>query len=184
MSQSQSIRVPWSLRLVLIASLLLLLLATVAETYRLPATPGASPTPTERYTLDTLIVPGMRIGPVTLGLSTHKLAEILGPAQLRPQGEGIVHLYPEAGLVVYTEKERVVSVTTRASVYKTRGGVGVGSDVDQVLRSLSGDYEMEGTGREYKLHNWGEGWHLQVEGDVVTYIQITTKLTDSAQNSP
>lgn len=179
MSESQSKNVPWTLRIVLIASLALLLLATLAETHRQPASTGPTPTPTERFTMDALIVPGMRVGPVTLGLSSQKLKEILGPAQLRPQGRGIVHLYPESGLVVYSENDRVVSVTVRSNAFRTRGGVGVGSDVTEVLRGLSGDYEMEGSGREYKLHNWGEGWHLEVKQDIVTYIQITTKLTES-----
>jgi hypothetical protein len=179
MAELPSKSISWGLRFVLVASLLLLLLAALSETHRLPTSTAPTPPPTDRFTRDTLIIPGTRIGPVTLGLSTRTLTEVLGPAQLRPQGEGVVHLYPREGLVVYTENDRVVSVTARASIYKTRSNVGVGSDVDEVLRTLSGDYEMDGSGREYKLHNWSEGWHLEVKDDKVEYIQITAKLTES-----
>ena len=167
------------LRFVLVASLLLLLLATLSETIVLQEPVSPTPTPTDKFFLDTMIVPGTRIGPVTLGLSTKRLTELLGPGQMRPQASGIVHLFPDSGLVVYSENERVVSVTARSPVFKTRGGVGVDSDVDEVLRTLSSDYEMEGSGQEYKLHHWGEGWHLEVKDDKVIYFQITTKLTES-----
>ncbi len=179
MSDSSPRIVPIGIRIVLIASLLLLLVATLTETGRLPESTSPTPTPTDRFTLDTLIVPGTRIGPVTLGLSTKQMTEIMGPAQLRPQAPGTVHLYPQAGMVVYSENDRVVAVTARSPAYKTRSGVGVGSDVDTVLKTLSGDYEMEGSGKNYRLHNWSEGWHLEVVDDKVAYIQITTKLTES-----
>jgi hypothetical protein len=180
-SDSPRQSVPIGLRLILVASLLLLLLATLSETNKLPASSAPTPPPTESSAMDTLIIPGTRIGPITLGLSTKKMGEIMGQAQLRPQAPGVVHLYPNAGMVVYSEGGRVVSVTVRSPAYKTRSGVGVGSDVDEVLKTLSGDYEMEGSGREYKLHNWSEGWHLEVKDDKVTYIQITTKLTEGEE---
>lgn len=181
MSDSPSQGVTIGLRVVLIASLLLLLIATLTETSKLPESTNPTPPPTESFTVDSLIVPGTRIGPVALGLSTQKMAEILGPSQMRPQGQGTVHLFPSTGMVVYSENNRVISVSVRSPAFKTRSGVGVGSDVDDVLRTLSGDYEMEGSGKEYKLHNWSEGWHLEVKGDKVTYIQITTKLTESKE---
>lgn len=179
MSQNASKTVHFGLRLVLMASLALLLLATLAERHRLPTTTAPTPPPTDNTAMDTLIIPGTRIGPLTLGLSSQKMSGVLGQGQLRPQASGVVHLYPDLGMVVYTENDRVVSVTVRSPNFKTRSGVGVGSDVDEVLRTLSGDYEMEGSGKEYKLHNWSEGWHLEVQDDKVTYVQITTKLTET-----
>ncbi len=166
------------LRFILVASLLLLLVATLSETSRLPPTVGPTPALTQTYTNDTLIVPGTRIGPATLGLSTTKLEQILGRATLRPQGEGMVYLYPDHGLVIYCQDDRIFSVTTRSPKYQTRSGVGVGSDVNDVLRSLSNGYEMEGSSPRYVLHNWSEGWHIEVDQDKVTYVQITPMLTE------
>jgi hypothetical protein len=169
------------IRVVLVASLILLLVATLTETNRLPDATNPTPPPTDHSTMDALIVPGTRVGPVTLGLAMKQVGEILGPGQMRPQAPGTVHLYPESGLVIYSENERVVSVTVRSPAYKTRSGVGVGSDVDEVLRTMSKDYEMEGSGREYKLHNWAEGWHLEVADNKISYVQITTKLTEAKE---
>lgn len=179
-SESETVRL--GLRLVLVASLLLFLLATLTEQQRLPVSTQPTPPPTDSVALDSLIIAGTRIGPVTLGLSTERVRQLLGPGQLRPQGEGVVHLYPEAGLVIYSEKGRVHSVTARSPIYRTRSGVGVGSDVNEVLQTLSGSYEMVGEGPHYRLHNWSEGWHLEVQNERVTYIQITTKLTETADN--
>lgn len=173
--------VPVGLRFVLFASLLLLLIATLSETHRLPHSVGPTPALTQNYTNDHLIVPGARIGPVTLGLSTAKLEEILGRATLRPQGEGTVYLYPDRGLVVYCQDGRVFSVTTRSPEFQTRAGVGVGSDVNDVLRGLSKDYEMEGSPTaRYVLHNWSQGWHIEVERDRASYIQITPMITEGS----
>ena len=166
------------LRFILVASLLLFLLATLSETNRLPATVEPTPALTQTYTNDSLIIPGTRIGPATLGLSTTKLEQILGRATLRPQGEGTVYLYPDHGLVIYCQDSRVFSVTTRSPMYKTRSGVGVGSDVNDVLRNLSNSYEMEGSPPRYVLHNWSEGWHIEIDQDKVTYLQITPMLTE------
>lgn len=165
------------LRIVLIASLMLLLLATATETSRLPQTENLIPPPTQSVARDTLIVPGARIGPVTLGLPTAKMREVLGPGQLRPEGDGTVCLYPEIGLAIYSQNDRVVSVTVRSPIFATRRGVQVGSDVSQAIELLPGSYEKEGSGKRYKLHSWSEGWHLEIVDDKVSYIQITVKLT-------
>lgn len=169
------------LRIVLIASLILLLLATLGETNKLPASVGPTPALTDNSTPDALIIPGTRIGPVTLGLPVEKLEDKLGRAQLRPQGEGTIYLYPDRGLVVYCQDGRVFSVTTRSPLHLTRSGVGVNSDVNDVLRTLSKNYEMEGSGSRYVLHNWSEGWHIEVKDNKVSYLQITPKLTESQE---
>lgn len=160
----------------LIASLILLLLATATETSRLPLTGNPIPPPTQSIARDTLIIPGTRIGPITLGLPTAKVREVLGPGQLRPEGEGTVCLYPEVGLAIYSQSDRVVSVTARSPIFATRRGVQVGSDVSQAIQLLPGSYEKEGSGKSYKLHSWGEGWHLEIVDNKVSYIQITVKL--------
>lgn len=114
---------------------------------------------------------------MTLGLSTQNLTKVLGNGQLRPHQEGLVHLYEEFALVIYSEKGRVVSVTTRSPAFQTKMGVGVGSDVDLVLKSLGQDYEMIGEGESYVLHNWNRGWHVGIEKEKVVYFQVTQELT-------
>ncbi len=150
----------------------------MSEVQRLPEHLQSTPPPTDVSTVDTLIVPGARIGPVTLGLSTKKMVEVLGPGQLRPKAPGTIHLYPQFGMVIYSESDRVHSVTVRSPIYKTRSGVSVGSDVDLVLSTLGKNYEMDGGGRTYTLHNWLEGWHMEIVDDEVAYIQVTMKVSE------
>jgi len=165
------------LRVVLIASLVLFLLATVTETYRSPTgDPQLTPSPTDISARDNLIVPGARIGPVTLGLSIDQVVGELGKSQKRPLENGVLHLYEEFGLVVYTEDDRVTSVTTRSPFFQTRQGIAVGSDVDTVLSHLGKGYEREGDDRKYVLHNWGQGWHVGVEDNLITYFQVTPQM--------
>ena len=145
------------LRIVLVASLVLFLLATATEMYLTPSNPLVNPTPTTKSAQDNLIVPGTRIGPVTLGLAADEVTKLFGKGQLRPLKTGVLHLYEQQGLVVYVEDERVASVSVRSPQFATRGGIRVGSDVDSVLSSLGRDYELEGDEENYVLHNWTEG---------------------------
>lgn len=162
------------LRVVLMASLMLFLLATATEVYRSPAgSPQLTPTPTDKSARDNLIVPGARIGPVTLGLGIDQVTAELGKSQKRPLENGVLHLYEDIGLVVYAEDSRVASVTARSPIFQTRQGIAVGSDVDVVLSHLGKEYEREGDDQKYVLHNWGQGWHVGVENNLVTYFQVT-----------
>lgn len=171
------------LRIVLFASLALFLLATLTELYNSPDETNIEPNPTHHTTADTLIVPGIRIGPVTLGLSPEKLSKSLGKGKLRPHENGVMHLYEDHGIVLYSENDKVMSVTARSPVFKTRSGVGVDSDVDQLLKALGADNEMVGEGESYVLHNWGRGWHAGIENHKVVYFQVTPGIEEAPNRS-
>ena len=156
------------------ASLLLFLLATGTEIYNSPSALTIEPPATERSAEDSLIVPGTRIGPVTLGLAKEQFTSSLGLGKMRPHEDGVIHLYEDQGLAIYTQSERVVSVTVRSPNFRTRGGVGVGVDVNTVLQNLGKDYELVGDENNYALHNWQQGWHVGIEDNTVVYFQITT----------
>jgi len=161
------------LRVILIASLLLFLLATLTEVYKSPSPSSIESAPTLASVHDDKIIPGTRIGPVTLGLKTSQLVTLLGKGQLRPHDQGIMHLYENLGIVIYAENEQVVSVTVRTPVFKTRNGVRVGSDVDAVLNMPGADYEMSGNPQSYVLHDWDSGLHAGIENEKVVYLQVT-----------
>ncbi len=165
-----------AVRFILIASLVLFLLATVSEVYRSPPTPEMEPIQTESSAKDTLIVPGVRVGALTLGLSTGQLNELLGKGILRPHDNGLMHLYEELGIVIYSEKDKIVSVTVRSPLFKTRGGVGAGSDVSDVLQQMGSESEKVTTADGYILHNWKRGWHAGVRNEKVEFFQITLPL--------
>ena len=162
-----------AVRFILIASLALFLLATVSEVYRSPPTPTMEPTRTQSSAKDALIVPGVRIGALTLGLPTSQLKELLGKGMLRPHDKGLMHLYEDLGIVIYSEKEKIVSVTVRSPLFKTRSGVGAGSDVSDVLQQLGAESEKVVTADGYILHNWKRGWHVGIKDDKVEFFQVT-----------
>lgn len=166
------------LRVILICSLLLFLLATLTEFYNSPDKNSVEPNSTHSTFADTLIVPGTRIGPVTLGLSPKLLESSLGHPRLRPHEAGVMHLFEDHGLVVYEENDKVMSVTARSPVFQTRSGIGVESSVDDLIKEMGKDYEMEGEGEVYTLHSWSRGWHAGIKGDKVVYFQVTPGLSE------
>ena len=171
------------LRIVLMASIILFLLATMTEFYRAPTIHQIEPAETHHSVDDNLIVPGTRIGPATIGLSMATVGQKLGKAKMRPHNSGVMYLYESFGLVIYAENDKVTSVTARSPLFSTRQGVRVGSDVDSVLSSLGQSYELVGDENRYVLHNWMAGWHVGVENNIVTYFQITPTLMDGAKTS-
>jgi hypothetical protein len=81
---------------------------------------------------DNLIVPGVRIGPVRIGMTDADLYKILGdPTQTLTTGSvdgGITYFWGNS-LVVHVDKDthRVVQVTTNNPKYSTADGIKVGS---------------------------------------------------------
>ena len=173
-----------SLRIIFFASLGLLLLTTLTALYESPQSTSPEIPATDSSLDDRLIIPGLRIGAVTLGLNMDRLQEIQGPAQKRPGQDGTFFLYEEKGLGVYIENSQVVSVTVRSPLYKAKNGLSVGRDVHFVLDALEENYELDGTEPKYTLHAWSSGWHFGIENGHVAYIQVTSPLDASSANTP
>ncbi|MGE0495401.1 MAG: hypothetical protein AB7S38_39715 [Vulcanimicrobiota bacterium] len=158
-------------RLLLLASLLLLLLAVGAEVVSRPRLePGP---PVTAGPEDLLIVPGQRVGFIMLGLAVSELENKLGKSIIRPAHDAQLHVYPEAGISLSTRGGHIVSILVKNPQFKTRSGIGVGSDVDAVMRTFSEHYEYEGDEKHYNLHYWAVGIHFLVEEDHISTIQIT-----------
>lgn len=170
---SPSQKPPLFLRLLLLASLVLLLLAVGSEVVRRPATTsleahvGAS---------DMTIVGGQRVDFVTLGMPLTQAQERLGKGVARPTDKVVVHLFPDYGLSLGVTEGRVVSIYIQSPNFTTRAGLGVGSDVDQVIKTYGSRYEFEGTEQDYTLHFWAQGIHFSVQNNKVTAIQVTEAL--------
>ncbi len=177
-TQKESDKVGWGLRFVLLSALLLFLLVTVTEHTRSPGTQPILPPPSDSIPEDLLIIPGTRAGPILLGSSTTTFQNILGPGQLRPEAEGLIHLYPEQGLVIYSEDQKVMAITLRSENFATRSGVKIGSDVDAVLRQMGENYEIDGdpNSRSYVLRDWEAGWHVGISADSVDFIHLTPRV--------
>ena len=79
---------------------------------------------------DNLIVPGVRVGPVTLGMTDADLYKMLGePAQtmVTSNGARIHYVYSSLNVGVDRDSHIVVAVETHDPAYATAGGIKFGS---------------------------------------------------------
>src|SRR5262245_52068408 len=98
---------------------------------------GCSSTGDFKVPNDRLIVPGTRIGPVSLGMSDEALFKVGTPDRTREAGNWIVYNYGSMRVFVDQRTRKVVSVGTgRDSAYRTAGGVKVGSTMRDVQAAL------------------------------------------------
>ena len=176
-------RAPWPLRLLLALSVILLLLAGAAELMRSGVSVAGTPTPEAPGPLDERIVPGHRVSFILLGLPITEVEGKLGAGVIRPSQDALLYLFEKVGLGCGVQKGQVVSIRVLSPHFRTRGGVGVGTDVDQVVRELGPDYEYSGDGpsptpgaappESYVLHYWSQGIHVGVKMTRVESLQIT-----------
>ena len=81
---------------------------------------------------DNLIVPGVRIGPVSLGMSDADAYKLLGdPIRTMTEGvdmgRAIQYDFPKLSIVVSRSTHRITQVTTLDTGYATADGIRVGS---------------------------------------------------------
>ena len=163
------------LRAVLIASLLILCVAVSSEWMRQPELPGQTP-PSRPGTSDNRIVGGHRVDFITLGLSITLVEKTLGKAVIRPAPEAQLYIFQDYGLSMSVVEDRVESIYVKSPHFTTRQGVGVNSDVSEVIRAFGDHYVMEGDEQEYELHYWTEGIHFRVSKQTVTAVQVTQSI--------
>lgn len=170
---SSARRIPWHLVALLAAALGVagfFVYTENQESTGQPALAAGRAGPSDRR-----IVPGHRAGFITLGLPVDEVEQRLGPGQIRPAREGMVYVFPDQGLSCAASQGRVISVLVRNPELKTARGIGVGSDVDQVVRNHGGEgvYEYdERSPGHYTLHYWAQGIHFTVEHTRVVGILI------------
>lgn len=172
--EEESQRAPWFLRAILLASLLLLALSVGAEYL-------SQPKFTERVEIgrgphDMAIVPGTRADFVTIGLPYKEVQAGLGPGVVRPVKASELIIFEEYGLSVSIVDDRVEHIYLVSPEFKTRAGVGVGSDVDEVVKSQGRDYEFEGETSDYVMHYWEAGIHYTIKDEKVTAIQLSAPI--------
>ncbi|MDR7562797.1 MAG: hypothetical protein QN172_04600 [Armatimonadota bacterium] len=85
-----------------------------------------------------LIVPGQRVGPVVLGMRMVQVFQYLGPpaAQARSEGSGRF-FWPQRGITVRVDVEgHVDAIFVEHPRYRTAQGLGVGSELAELLRTF------------------------------------------------
>ena len=176
-------KIPWFLRLLLIASLLMLLLTSASELGRWRSVEPLSangPGPADQY-----IVPGLRIGFVTLNLPIQEVEARMGKARLEPTEKAVIYRWDQANLKCVVEGGRVTSILTTEPGLHTRTGLHVGSPVDEVIRSYGDGYEYDtkdsgpsasptpAKNQPYVLHYFQQGVHFSVHQGAVRSIWVT-----------
>lgn len=166
-------RISPALLAILAASLGVALLSLLGDLppWRSPApAPPVEPGPHDRR-----LVPGQRADFIRLGLAVARVEQILGPGKIRPAEEGtLAYVFEDYGITCGVQGGRVVSVLVTTPQLRTANGIGVGSDVDAVLRTFGEGYELDKRGEdEMTLRYWAGGIHFTVRKTRVAAVMIT-----------
>lgn len=165
-------RIPLPLALLLTCALIVGALAVVGQVEA--GRPGPAPEAARPSRGDGRIIAGHRVDFLTLGLPVERVEAVLGRGKARPKKDSILYLFDEVGVHVAASKGLVQSVLVQNPNLTTPDGIGVGADVDRVLRTFGEDYEYENRGaEEYTLHYWPKGIHFSVKDTKVTRILVT-----------
>lgn len=171
------------LRLLLLASVAILLVAVGAE---LPEQDEPSHRPSTTVTAgpeDQFIAPGERVGFLRLGLHISAVEQRLGRGRAKPTQTAVLYRFDQAGLTCGVQHGQVTSVLVTNPSLHTPAGIQVGSDADLVVRELGDDYEYEPLERPpatpngprpnaFTLHYWKDGIHVNMNGDKVESILV------------
>ena len=176
-------QVPWFLRFLLIAALLFLTLATLTEYYRshnAPVLAPKGPGPSDQE-----IVPGIRVGFITLQLSIKEVEDRLGAGKVEPTEKDVVYRFDAASVKCIVVDRHVTSVLTSDPQFHTRTGLHVGSAVEDVIRTYGDRYEF-GTSdatsspapgpdktKPYNLQYIQQGTHFNIYQNSVRSIWVT-----------
>lgn len=165
-------RVPLPLALLLTAAMIVGALAVFGEfeaARRAPSPQAARPARG-----DGRIMPGHRVDFITMGLPVERVEAALGRGKVRPKQDSVLYLFDEVGVHVAAHRGLVQSVLILNPNLTTADGIGVGADVDRVLRTFGEHYEYESRGpNEYTLHYWPQGIHFFVKETIVNRILVT-----------
>ncbi|HSN18352.1 MAG TPA: hypothetical protein VLV87_09075 [Gammaproteobacteria bacterium] len=113
----------------------LIALAACASSPPLPAPPATEPTFN-----DYVIVPGVRIGSVSIGMTGKQLLDVMGsPQSALNYSDGAAYHYPgNFGVVLVNATQQVVRVTASESSYQTQEGLKTGQ-TDLEMRTILGN---------------------------------------------
>ena len=169
--------------------MLLLLIASASEFGRWQSNPTLSPTGPGPQ--DEEIVPGLRIGFITLNLPIKEVEARLGNGRVEPTDKAVIYRFESAAIKCVVQDRRVMSILTLNPRFHTRTGIHLGSPVDDVIRTYGDKYEYDSKeapqpsaspGKAqppYVLHYWHQGVHFSVGEGSVRSIWVTEVLNNS-----
>ena len=97
--------------------------------------------------LDDLIVPGRRVGPVSIGMSESAMRQLMGqPLETHQTEDSRMYEFAQLSVVVPTKTHRVELVIVPAPFYKTLTGIMVGDDEAKISAALGQPARQTGRG--------------------------------------
>lgn len=158
-------------------------MATLSEYYRAQNAPVLAPKGPGPTDLE--IVPGLRVGFITLQLPIKEVEDRLGPAKVEPAVKDVVYRFDSAGTKCIVVDRRVTSVLTSDPQFHTRTGIHVGSAVEDVIRAYGDRYEFATSDataspapapdktKPYNLEYIQQGIHFNIYQNSVRSIWVT-----------
>jgi hypothetical protein len=157
---------------------------------QVPATTASSDASAE---VDTTVVPGERVGPVTPNTTREELATLFGEGNLKDQsvdvGEGqtekgtvVNQGTDEAFTVLWTDDTRtaIAAITNLGSAWKTPEGIGVGTTFEQLKEQL-GTFKLYGLDWDYGGTISFEGSNLsEYDGKLIVRLQPSDNAAEQA----
>ena len=97
--------------------------------------------------LDDLIVPGRRVGPVSIGMSEAAMRQLMGqPLETHQTEDSRMYEFRQMSVVVPTNTRRVELVIVPAPFYKTLTGITVGDEEAKISAALGKPARQTGRG--------------------------------------
>jgi hypothetical protein len=117
----------------------LALVAAFAAGCQQGAAPGSPPEPAPTPRFDHVILPGQRVGPVSLGMTDDALIAVEGKAERRvDRTDEVEYRYADFNVVVDTDTHRVTRILVTSGQYALEVGVSVGMKDGEVVSLMGG----------------------------------------------
>jgi hypothetical protein len=140
-----------------------------------PALKHASVEQFDASELEGVIVPGRRVGRLTLGMSEAQVRELLGrPLQTQDSDAHRIHEYPELSVVLERRTSRVEMLVVPGLRYKTEKSIAVGSSESQVRAAYGEPAKQTGGGSTFVTACYGHGLVFNYHERVVDTIVVRT----------
>jgi hypothetical protein len=108
------------------------------------AAPGSPPEPAPTPIFDHAILPGQRVGPMSLGMTDDALVEVEGKAESRVDRAGeIEYHYADFSVIVNTDTRRVTRILVTSGQYALEVGASVGMKEGEVTLLIGGPCDSD-----------------------------------------
>ena len=137
------------------------------------------------------IVPGLRVGEYTLGMSKDEVMKKLGePGHIHLGGEQYTlnnlprRYIMSFGDISFTiDNDKVTGIGVRSPLYKFANGLGVGNSEEEIKRAFGNDFQLGEYGWKNQLNYEDKGIQFEIRNENKMVIEIDVYQTEHKQRS-